>query len=262
MKLNSQLAITVSTQLGNLQGRLEATLLSKLDSLAADYSKICPTVLEVQQLLALLNNVNSSVTALEQRRAAFRKLSDRLTPLINSVTSLVSILRTVPIPTAVAGVGVPIGFTNRYAKLLVDMSSFLDELKAEQKVVNRILSSSANITTRIATVLDRITTILTVCTEANPQLVEYLKEFQKQENSNPLITDTLLGPNNSYRATNGKTYFFDILEDTSIENTVSRRVAVAKDLTGVVVMRGMPSFSSSTKVLIEELKFRIENQLP
>jgi ABC-type transporter Mla subunit MlaD len=262
MKLNSQLSITVSTQLGNLQGKLEATLLGKLESLVTDYSKICPTVLQVQQLLALLNNVNSTVTTLEQRRTAFRKLSDRLTPLINSVTSLVTILRIVPIPTAVAGIGVPIGFTNRYAKLLVDMSNFLDGLKAEQKVVNKILDSSTNITTRITTTLDRITSILVVCTESNPQLADYLKEFQKQENSNPSITDTLLGPNNSYRATNGKTYFFDILEDSSIESTVSRRVAVAKDVTGVVVMRGIPSFSSSTKVLVEELKFRIENQLP
>jgi ABC-type transporter Mla subunit MlaD len=262
MKLNSQLSITVSTQLGNLQGKLEATLLGKLESLVTDYSKICPTVLQVQQLLALLNNVNSTVTTLEQRRTAFRKLSDRLTPLINSVTSLVTILRIVPIPTAVAGIGVPIGFTNRYAKLLVDMSNFLDGLKAEQKVVNKILDSSTNITTRITTTLDRITSILVVCTESNPQLADYLKEFQKQENSNPSITDTLLGPNNSYRATNGKTYFFDILEDSSIESTVNRRVAVAKDVTGVVVMRGIPSFSSSTKVLVEELKFRIENQLP
>ena len=43
--------------------------------------------------------------------------------------------------------------------------------------------------------------------------------------------------------------------------TIPLRYAVALDPVGVVVLEGPRSFSSSTQVLIDELKFRIDNQL-
>ena len=66
----------------------------------------------------------------------------------------------------------------------------------------------------------------------------------------------------TYRSSNGKDYNLVIIEDNSIESVIPRRLAVAKDNIGVIVLRGQPSFSSDTKVLLDELKFRIDNQLP
>jgi len=57
-------------------------------------------------------------------------------------------------------------------------------------------------------------------------------------------------------------YFLEVTEDPLDFGLAPRRFAIAKDKEGVVVLRGPSSFSSSTDILIQELKFRIDNQLP
>ena len=69
-------------------------------------------------------------------------------------------------------------------------------------------------------------------------------------------------PEVSFRSTNGKDYKLSVQTDPNSPSIAPRRFAVAKDQIGVVVLRGPSSFASSTDVLIQELKFRIDNQLP
>lgn len=61
---------------------------------------------------------------------------------------------------------------------------------------------------------------------------------------------------------NGEVYDLEIQIDPSSPKIAPRRFAVAKDSIGVVVLKGPPSFSSDVQVLLDELKFRIDNQLP
>ena len=75
------------------------------------------------------------------------------------------------------------------------------------------------------------------------------------------INDTILRGDLNYRAANGRDYKLAIIEDVSLEARIPRRVAVAKDQIGVIVLRGEPSFSSDSEILLEELKFRLDNQL-
>jgi len=65
-----------------------------------------------------------------------------------------------------------------------------------------------------------------------------------------------------YRGPNGDLYKLEIVADIDSPSIAPRRFAVAKDASGVVVLRGPKSFSSSTQVLLDEIKFRIDNQLP
>ena len=65
-----------------------------------------------------------------------------------------------------------------------------------------------------------------------------------------------------FRSTNGKDYKLSVLTDPSSPSIAPKRFAVAKDQIGVIILRGPSSFASSTEVLIQELKFRIDNQLP
>lgn len=61
---------------------------------------------------------------------------------------------------------------------------------------------------------------------------------------------------------NGIIYELEILVDPNSPSIAPRRFATAKDASGVTVMKGPKSFSSSTDVLLDEIKFRIDNQLP
>ena len=65
-----------------------------------------------------------------------------------------------------------------------------------------------------------------------------------------------------HRGPNGDLYLLEIIADPDSPSIAPRHFAVAKDTSDVIVMRGPKSFSSSTDVLLDEIKFRIDNQLP
>jgi hypothetical protein len=55
-----------------------------------------------------------------------------------------------------------------------------------------------------------------------------------------------------------KGFSLEIQEDTKDNNKYVKRYAVARDVSGVIVLRGESSFSASTQILIDELKFVID----
>jgi len=65
-----------------------------------------------------------------------------------------------------------------------------------------------------------------------------------------------------YTAPSGDVFCLKIIKDPDSPDIAPRRYAAALDSEGVEVLTGQKSFSSNTDVLIEEIKFRIDNQLP
>lgn len=113
--------------------------------------------------------------------------------------------------------------------------------------------------------------------EANEILLETLRRIQDSnldvEIKNELrlviegfiIKDEATIPQGEFFHTgpNGITYKLEIITDPNSPQVAPKRFAVAiEPRDNVVVLKGQPSFSSSTKILLEEIKFRIDNQLP
>ena len=66
-----------------------------------------------------------------------------------------------------------------------------------------------------------------------------------------------------YTAANGITYLLEIRQDPNSPKIAPKRFGVALTLDeGVAVLIGQQSFSSDTTVLLDEVKFRLDNQLP
>lgn len=88
------------------------------------------------------------------------------------------------------------------------------------------------------------------------------KLISSLSDSNKGADDGPSGPN-IYEAANGIRYLLEIINDPNAPSIAPRRFAVAKTLDeGVAVLKGQPSFSSDTEVLLDEVKFRLDNQLP
>jgi hypothetical protein len=60
----------------------------------------------------------------------------------------------------------------------------------------------------------------------------------------------------------GNTYLIKIVNDPTAPDIAPRRQAIVQDFRGVTVLQGPVSFASRPEILIEEMKFRIDNQLP
>ena len=96
-----------------------------------------------------------------------------------------------------------------------------------------------------------------VSKEVKDNIKDLLDTFKDTED-----LDKIDNPDLSYTSDSGIVYKLEIQLDPKSPAIAPRRFAVAIAPNGVVVLKGPKSFSSSTKVLIEELKFRIDNQLP
>ena len=67
----------------------------------------------------------------------------------------------------------------------------------------------------------------------------------------------------NYEAANGIKYILEIQKDPNSPAIAPKRFAVAKTIDeGVSVLKGQSSFSSDVNVLLDEVKFRLDNQLP
>ena len=85
-------------------------------------------------------------------------------------------------------------------------------------------------------------------------ILDTLKDFDRQ---------STVGNNKfTHIGANGEVYTLEILPDLEGSTIAPRHFAVAKDYEGTIVMKGPKSFSSSIDVLLDEIKFRIDNQLP
>ena len=60
----------------------------------------------------------------------------------------------------------------------------------------------------------------------------------------------------------GNTYLIKIVTDPTSPPIAPRRQAIVQDYRGVVVLRGPVSFASRPEILVEEMKFLIDNRLP
>ena len=85
-------------------------------------------------------------------------------------------------------------------------------------------------------------------------ILDTLRDFDRQ---------STVGNNKfTHIGANGEVYTLEILPDLEGSTIAPRHFAVAKDYEGTIVMKGPKSFSSSIDVLLDEIKFRIDNQLP
>ena len=97
------------------------------------------------------------------------------------------------------------------------------------------------------------------------ECVDRLPENEKQDILNTienLPANAGLGSDDGKGRYFYKDYAITIQEDENSPGFAKKRFAQVENAKGVVVMRGPSSFSSSTRVLIDEIKFRINNQLP
>ena len=87
------------------------------------------------------------------------------------------------------------------------------------------------------------------------KLLDKIKDNKQDENGEDFDFN--------YLAENGIKYILEIQKDPKSPAIAPKRFAVAKTIDeGVTVLKGQSSFSSDVNVLLDEVKFRLDNQLP
>jgi hypothetical protein len=208
----------------------------------------CPTQSELDNLIKrknqLVKQLNNSLNLINNTTKALGITGG----IIETLNIAFQILKNIPIPSAIAGVGLPINVI----LAIQDNKERIDRLIGKLRNVNIGILSIVIIlrqiliqTIQLLNLLDQL--IQKCYPEAEQEKIAFELNQLTQQQSNqldPVITNV-----------NG----FEMGVETEItEKLLKRKRAIARNKQGIVMLRGEWSFSSIDQILIDELIFYIQ----
>jgi hypothetical protein len=246
----------IASQVGNVRAALvvqvQKTVLNMLNKFASE----CPNQKELQKILKTRNTLLGHVGGLRSRVQKFDSVATSLETTTTTVKVLIKVITSIPLPTAIippgGGVGVPVSLLTKYSNTLIKLNKTLDKLIDESAAIKGVVSS---IKGPLQTTEDRLKAIDIVIQDCSTgkqlaDLSAIVNAAQPREN-----TGSEGAPDGRYLY---KGYELAILQDKDAPKIAPRRYAVAKDKRGIIMLKGQPSFSSSVDILLDEIKFRID----
>jgi hypothetical protein len=237
------------------RAKLEQTVISQLSVLLEPYQEFldsakdpeslkqfCPTPEQLLILIATKDNIESSVIALQRRVTSLQTILQRVQIVITIIPPIIAGIKALPVPNQFTTAGFVLTLGDRLEKVKELSQKYRGEVAAGTFVLSTINSTFATILGLLQS-LDRI---IEICA---PNLVSENEEIRALSQS---LNQSITQFNNSY-----KEYKIEI-RVVDRQAVAPQRYAVAIDRLGVAVLEGRPSFSSSTQVLVDEIKFRID----
>ena len=261
MAIKSQLAGIVARQVGALQGKLTSQVQDRVLEIVSRFANQCPPDKELRKIIRTRDNLLKSINGLEKRLNTFKSLANKLGPAITAAKIAIKTITSLPTPTAIippgspGGIGVPFSALTKLSDKLIFLDKLLDSLEGDKEGILGIISSVSATITSLKDRLRILDSAIEACSKQSPDLSGIVAQAQPKSNTG--TEGTPLDSKYFYKG-----YELAILQDPNSPAIAPRRYAVAKDNKGTVVLKGQSSFSSDTQVLLDEIKFRIDNQLP
>lgn len=250
----SNLALIVSTQLGLLKATLVSKVNTEVNKALQRFINTCPPPIILSRISKIKDNLIKSSNSYQRSIQTFSKIAAGLNASILLVKGFLKLRYIDPKPTAVGGVGVPMGFVNLSSDAIYKLNKKLDDYSEQVNTLTAVIAVAQNISSPIQEKLNVLDSYIERCTL---QDVNNANNIYNSITSQEMPKSTANNPDSNFY----KGYTLSIVLDRDTSTIAPKRYAIAQDNQGVVVLRGPSSFSSDTQVLLDELKFRIDNQL-
>lgn len=247
----------IASQVGNVRAALVVQVQKSVLNMLNKFASECPNQKELQRIIKTRNTLLKHVGSLSNRVQKFNSVATGMETTVTTVKLLIKVITSIPLPTAiippqVGGLGVPVSLLTKYSDSLIKLNKTLDKLIDESAAIKAVVSSIAP---PLQTTQDRLRAIDNVIQDCSTgkqlaDLSAIVNAAQPRENTGSEGT-----PDGRYLY---KGYELAILQDMDAPKVAPRRYAVAKDRRGIIMLKGQPSFSSSTDILLDEIKFRID----
>ena len=258
-----QLSGIIARQVGSIQGKLVNQVQNQVLNVLSKFSSQCPNAKEIEKIIRIKNNLLKNINALERRIQKLRSVANKLDRGIRAARIGISIIKRIPRPTVLQFVpdpgalvrGVKFSALTRLSDRLIQLNKLLDALEADKAGILGVINSASVTLGGLKRRLEAIDLAIQGCSKDSAQLNQIVASAQPPQNTGSEGTPE--DPDYFYKG-----YELAIVDDPNSPSIAPRRYAIAKDRAGVIVLYGPSSFSSDTKVLLDEIKFRIDNQLP
>lgn len=262
MGFKSNMSGIVAQQLGSLQGKLTAQIEGRVSDILKKFSNECPTPSELEKIIRSKNNLLAALNSFQRRIASFNSTVNGIQSAVGSAKVVIQVIKSIPLPTAIippmsGGIGIPVSILTRYSDALVLLNKIVEVLEDDIDGVKAVTGSVAETIASLKSALESIDLAIQNCSKGNPQVLE---TTQPKENTGsegtPRDAQGNTDPDYLYKG-----YTLEIVEDPNSPAIAPKRYAIAKTKAGGIALYGPSSFSSDVQVLLDEVKFRIDNQL-
>jgi hypothetical protein len=260
-KLNLSIDTLKSTVVPLILTLISAYGISKAKELIEKYNKdpqsaleeiknliACPPKSEIDRLIAtknkLVRKINNTLTVINSTTDNLAKSEE----ILGITSPTIKIIRQLPTPVAVAGVGLPISFITGVQDILKKLDTLVEKLLYINTTTLAILNLLKGVLTQVLSLLKLLDILTQYCypnTDQEQVAIELTALTNQQSNQlSPVVTNV-----------NG----FEMGVVTEVtNNSLKRRRAIARNKQGVVMLQGEWSFSSIDQILIDELVFYIQ----
>ena len=273
MALQSQLSGAIARQVGSIQGKLVSQVLNQVLTILSKFSNQCPNAGQIEKIIKIKNNLLKNINALERRVQKLNSVANKLDATINAAKVIIAFIKAIPTPTVLTFIpgqtggpviGVPFSTLTKLSDKLILINKLLDALEADKAGIIGIISGVQATLQSLKGRLVAIDLAIQKCSQDSGELAQIVSAAQPPQNTGsegaPKTTVGSATVDDSQYQYKG--YKLEIVKDPNSPTIAPRRYAIAKDKSGVIVLYGPSSFSSDTQVLLDEIKFRIDNQLP
>ena len=244
-----------------------------IDPLIEKLSQQCPPPAEMKKLLNTKNKISNGLTTAQTILGTQTKATTAVDSVVTKISQAKTALELglVALPSAVLGVGIPVGAITGFSSILEMLGGMIDKNKglAEQGLSSlKFISYQLSV---VQTKLNSIDILINYCSKdlSEDELDELGIELTQttDTSNNPKVNEdegkkllAQLSPNS-----NNPLFYkgFKLTLESNKDNTFSfpQRRVTAKNPTTNITLEGPWSYSSSTQILIEEIKFKIDQYL-
>ena len=222
----------------------------------------CPPPATLAKMNKTLDRISSLTTSATRRAARIKRLIKTLEILIVIFKIVIKLMSKIPLGSAIGGPGLvglifafPQGFLAKNAAKLKWFTESLEAVENEKKNIKLLLRNFDLVFVPLLAKVQLIRTLLNRCA-VDPNLTA--EERAQILEGAKIETDI----DEEYKSQSGTVYRIKIVTDPNSPSIAPQRQAVAIDARGIAVLKGPLSFAGDSEVLKQELKFRIDNQLP
>ena len=273
--IKPQLNKFVSASVGIAQAMVITRVQKEVDRIISELLSQCPPpeVLEsMGNTIRVLRPILISADKKVQKAAEVGKF---LEPSILAANLIIDIIINLPLPPVwvtppgpvTVGPFGPYGIINteristqarRNARVQF-LQNTVETLTDEGRAISQVVAGASGTFSPIRAKLDQIDALIQAClsnqTLSDEERKRIVSNIQGQYNDPANTTIT-------YKSTSGYNYTIKVVKDPNSPEIAPKRQAIVQDFRGITVLTGPSSFASDPQILIEEIKFRIENQLP
>lgn len=259
-KLTAQEQATLKKYLRDLLIREASQEVGQLLQKVISEKVKCPTPERAAEIIQTTNKVKKVIQRVQKLLVTLNKILNITYSTITAInTGIKAIQSTVIVADAslLVQAGLPVGTAGLTARIIARVEALANNYKSELKTLEKNVCDASKVVAYIATQLNLLIAFLEIVDILLQKCIGDATDLETLEGLNLEAFAEINRPVRvEYR---GLT--IEIRTDNNSPAIAPRRYAVALDPAGVVVLTGPYSFSSNTEVLIQELQFRIDNQL-